>query len=197
MVAPGVPLSAACPEVLRGRGVNGKPRSAEKRGQVDARYLRVKNWGEFQHYKDRFPPWIKLYNKIIGADDQFGFLPELEQWQLVRIWLIASRSSVFTLDEAGNKVPVLPDDELALRRSIQTVKKIPLAKFIRDGWLCPVDASEVLAHDASTDASALLEVEEQRFREVEEPDGFDLALDADQHHQIHEQVNQGLRGVAA
>lgn len=145
---------------------------------MEARYLRVKNWGEFQHYKDRFPPWIKLYNKIIGSDDQFGFLPELEQWQLVRIWLIASRSSIFALDDAGKKVPVLPDDELALRRSIQTAKKIPLAKFIRDGWLLPVDACEVLADDASagasTDASALLEVEEQRFRELERSSAFDL-----------------------
>lgn len=168
----------------------------ERGRRLDARYLRVKNWADKQHYKDRMPPWIKLYNTIIGSDDRFGFLPEHEQWQLVRIWLIASRSSAFCLDENGRRVPVVPDDELALRRSIQTLRKIPLAKFIRDGWLVPVAASELLVddasavlapclHDASAEASALLEVEEQRFREEQ-----------DQVLYARETIDAALRGAA-
>lgn len=153
--------------------------------------MRVKNWADKQHYKDRMPPWIKLYNTIIGTDDRFGFLPEHEQWQLVRLWLIASRASAFALDETGRRVPVIPDDELALRRSIQTVKKIPLAKFIREGWLLPVDASEVLADDASVDASALLGTEVHK----DPSDGVTSTGDA-RTPSIGDRIERSLEAVA-
>ena len=39
-------------------------------------YIRVKNWDEYQHYKDRHAPWIKFYGNmltsewwIMGSDD--------------------------------------------------------------------------------------------------------------------------------
>lgn len=110
---------------------------------MNATYLRVKNWAEFQHYKDKEPGWIKLYAKSI-RDDRFLEMSEMEQWQLVRIWIIASQSSRFVHDENGRKVPVVVDDEMSLRRSIATVKRIPLPMFIRDGWLIQTDASELL-----------------------------------------------------
>ena len=31
--------------------------------------LTPKDWGEFQHYKDRSPPWIKLHKKILDNAD--------------------------------------------------------------------------------------------------------------------------------
>lgn len=110
-------------------------------------YLRVKNWSEHQHYAKRNPPWIKLYNTLIGGDDSFAELGELEQWQLVRIWLVASRSTRFTLvaNDKGEKcvVPVVSGDEPTLRRAIQTLKPVPIVRFIRDGWLIAVDAAEL------------------------------------------------------
>lgn len=30
---------------------------------------RIKNWREFQHYKDRNPPWIKLHWSILASED--------------------------------------------------------------------------------------------------------------------------------
>ena len=33
----------------------------------------VKNWDEFQHYKDRNPPWIKLHNHLLD-DYEFEML---------------------------------------------------------------------------------------------------------------------------
>jgi len=151
-------------------------------------YLRVKNWSRFQHYAKRRSPWINLYNDLIGDGDDFEHLGELEQWQLVRIWMQASKSSRFTLDGDGKIVPVLPNDEQTIRRSIQTLKKVPLASFVRDGWLIVVaeaalidpDARAVLApvlangHEngatSEPNASALLEPENQRFREEEDQD---------------------------
>lgn len=168
---------------------------------MDASYLRVKKWADKQHYRDRMPPWIKLYNTIIGGDSDFGFLPEIEQWQLVRIWLIASRSSSFTLDQDGNRVPVVPADELALRRSIQTTKKIPLAKFVRDGWLIPVAEHDlVLANDASagasTDASALLGLEVSEVHK-ELSDALTNSVTAREQHHLEESGEHDLREAAA
>lgn len=109
---------------------------------MDARYLRVKNWGDFQHYRDKEPKWIKLYAKIL-RDGRFGELDEPVQWQLVRIWMIASQSDRFTRDGDGRRVPVLSYDEKNLRRAISSLKKIPLEMFVREGWLVPVAEDEL------------------------------------------------------
>lgn len=52
-------------------------------------YLRVKNWEKFQHYKKRDPPWIKLHRSIL-SDPDFVSMPESAQYELVRVWLLAS-----------------------------------------------------------------------------------------------------------
>jgi hypothetical protein len=41
--------------------------------------LRVKNWAEFQHYRHRRPPWIKLHHGLL---DDFAWhrLPEAVTW---------------------------------------------------------------------------------------------------------------------
>lgn len=59
----------------------------------------VKNFEKFQHYKDRSPPWIKLYNELLD-DYDFGLLPDASKWHLVAIWLLASRSN--------NEIPLDP-----------------------------------------------------------------------------------------
>lgn len=125
---------------------------------MSAEYLRVKNWREFQHYDPlkRRPPWIKFHNTVLDPGTDFQYLSEMEQWQLVRLWLIASRSDLITLDEDGKVVQVIPNDEAILRRSAMTLKRIPLAKFVQAGWLIPVPASNVASVSASTGASALV-----------------------------------------
>lgn len=143
---------------------------------MDARYLRVKNWGKFQHYKDKEPGWIKLYAAAIRKN-QFLELDELVQWQLVRVWIIASQATRFTRDEEGRKVPVLTDDERMLRRAICTLKRIPLERFVRDGWLIPVDENDLINDLSSSPAldedytptSPLLVVENLREVELQEP----------------------------
>ena len=59
----------------------------------------VKNFEKFQHYKDRSPPWIKLYNDLLD-NYEFGALPDASKMHLVAIWLLASRSA--------NKIPYDP-----------------------------------------------------------------------------------------
>lgn len=51
-----------------------------------------KNWGEFQHYKKRSPPWIKLHHKILDNYD-FHRLPVASRALAPMLWLLASEFS--------------------------------------------------------------------------------------------------------
>ena len=52
-------------------------------------YLRVKNWDQFQHYKQRCPPWIKLHREILN-DYAFTSLPDVTKAHLLLIWALAA-----------------------------------------------------------------------------------------------------------
>jgi len=58
--------------------------------------MQVKNWNKFQHFKDRRPPWIKLYRDILD-DVNWHELDPVAAKALVMLWVIAS--------EDGGKLP--------------------------------------------------------------------------------------------
>jgi len=51
--------------------------------------IKIKNWEEFQHFKDRTPPWIKLYRYLLD-DPEWHELSGDDAKTLVMLWLIAS-----------------------------------------------------------------------------------------------------------
>jgi hypothetical protein len=51
--------------------------------------LQVKGWKKFQHFKDRRPPWIKLYREILD-DPDWHELDGNSAKVLVMLWLVAS-----------------------------------------------------------------------------------------------------------
>lgn len=53
------------------------------------RDMKIKNWSKFQHFKDRRPPWIKLYRDLLD-DIDWHQLDPLASKVLVMCWLIAS-----------------------------------------------------------------------------------------------------------
>ncbi len=53
--------------------------------------LTPKNWVNFQHYKDRCPPWIKLHKRILD-DREFQRLPVASRALAPMLWLLASES---------------------------------------------------------------------------------------------------------
>jgi hypothetical protein len=85
--------------------------------------FRVKNFERFQHYKDRNPPWIKLYNELLD-DYDFGCLQDASKMHLIAIWLLASRSE--------NKLPY--DPEWVARR-INATDPVDLDLLVRCGFL--------------------------------------------------------------
>ena len=83
----------------------------------------IKNFEKFQHYKDRSPPWIKLYNALL-EDYDFGALPDASKAHLIAIWLLASRS--------GNKIPY---DPKWVAGHINATEAVDLELFIEAGFI--------------------------------------------------------------
>lgn len=51
----------------------------------------IRNWREFQHYKDRNPPWIKLHYALLSSQD-WVMLNDASRVLAVACMLLASRS---------------------------------------------------------------------------------------------------------
>jgi hypothetical protein len=51
--------------------------------------MKIKNWHKFQHFKDRKPPWVKLYRDLLDDIDWHELDPKSAK-VLVMLWLIAS-----------------------------------------------------------------------------------------------------------
>ena len=98
------------------------------------KYVSIKNFEQFQHYKDRSPPWIKLYNSLLD-DYDFGCLQDASKLHLVMIWLLASRND--------NRLPADPN---WIARRINATEPVDVSALIEKGFLVmEQDASDVLA----------------------------------------------------
>ena len=54
--------------------------------------MKVKGWDRFQHFRDRKPPWIKLYRDLLDDIQWHELNPESSKI-LIMLWLIASESN--------------------------------------------------------------------------------------------------------
>jgi hypothetical protein len=94
-----------------------------------------KKWAEFQHYKDRSPPWIKLHRELLNNRD-FMCLPLASKALAPLLWLLASESKDGTFDADL--------DELNFRLRIDKKDLVEgLKPLIDKGFF--IDASGVLA----------------------------------------------------
>ena len=97
-------------------------------------YLKVKNWSEFQHYKDRDPPWIKLHRRLL-TDYEFSCLQDASKLHLMLLWLLAS--------QLDNKIPT---DAGWIARQIGVSGPVNLKPLIDKGFIRLVqDAIKPLA----------------------------------------------------
>ena len=121
--------------------------------------LKVKNWETFQHYKNRNPPWIRLYRGLLD-DIEFNSLSGNAAKHLVMIWLVAAESS-----ELDGSIP--DKKELSFRLRISEKE---LSKSLKElaHWLH--DDSRVLAgclQDATPETEAEAETETETETETE------------------------------
>lgn len=76
---------------------------------------RVRNWAEFQHYKDRSPPWIKLHRRLLDNMDYHLLRPESAK-ALPLIWIIASENDGYipAFDELAFRLRTTPEAAQAI-----------------------------------------------------------------------------------
>ena len=116
-------------------------------------YFAVRNFEKFQHYRDRSPPWIKLYKSVLD-DYEFGNLDDASKAHLVAIWLLASRYD--------NRVPF--DAEWIARR-INATATIDLQKLVDGNFIVLEQDCSMLLADRKQ--NAVLETETERETEAE------------------------------
>lgn len=102
------------------------------------KYLRVKDWDKYQHYKDRNPPWIKLETDTFINYD-FARLHDASKLLAICIWTLASRYK-------DPKLGLVPNDFQYIKRQCNLgdlVKPEHLKELINQGYI--IDASNMLA----------------------------------------------------
>ena len=104
--------------------------------------IRIKDFSKFQHFKDRSPPWVKLYRDILDDPDWHELDGESAKI-LVMLWLIAS--------EDETKHGLLPDDRKLRFRLRINEKDLEQSLIKLSHWLERVDV-EVISDRYQVDA---------------------------------------------
>ena len=126
------------------------------------KYLKIKNWDEFQHYKDRDPKWIKVYRDITD-NYEFSQLPDASKGHLLGLWLLAAK-----LD---NKIPA---DAKWIATRINATAKIDLGLLERSGFIAPYSSVQNdTDNEEYSSVVACLETEKRR-EETEQKDAIDV-----------------------
>lgn len=123
-------------------------------------HISVKNFGKFQHYKDRTPPWIKLYNDLLD-DYEFGLLPDVSKAHLIAIWLLASRYN--------NQIPL---DAAWISKRINATENINLEILEEAGFI-------LISQGCSRPLAECSEISLEREREEEGESYSDTNVSAD------------------
>ncbi len=121
--------------------------------------ISIKGWGDFQHYKERNPPWIKLHKKLLD-NYQFHCLHVASKALAPLLWLLASESNTGSIDKE-------PEEICFRLRMTKEEFFFALNPLITSGFvIVEQDASEVLA-DCKRDAMPETEREKELEKETE------------------------------
>ena len=143
--------------------------------------IEIRNWRQFQHYRNRRPPWVKLYTEILddfdddGNPKRFRSLPDTAKLTFVMLLALASRyNGIIPTDdpqwlathtgiapESVNIEPLLQANYIHASKDASKDASKPLAG-------CKQDAHKVL--DPDIDRELELDTLTQRagVREVDE-----------------------------
>ena len=123
--------------------------------------IQIKNWEHFQHYKNRKPPWIKLYRELLD-DHDWQFLSDYAARLLMQLWLIASENNTGEIDQTNTQLM------WRLRVAPQSAEKFnnALQELADAGFI--LSASNVLA-DCGQDATPETETETEKRRAKRSP----------------------------
>lgn len=127
-----------------------------------------KNWRDFQHYKDRSPPWIRLHRKLLD-DKDFHRLPVESRALAPMLWLLAAESVDGSINADTDDLAFrLRTTELAIRKALD-----PLLE--RGFFVVEQDASSTLAEckqsapESCSETEALQRTETEAETETKKP----------------------------
>jgi hypothetical protein len=111
---------------------------------TEPKQYKVRNWEQFQHYKDRNPPWIKLHFALLASED-WVTLDDASKLLAVVCMLVASRNS-----------GMVPNNPAYLKRLAYLDRLPKLKPLIECGFLeiSLADASTMQADDSALQANA-------------------------------------------
>lgn len=117
--------------------------------------MKIKNWSKFQHFKDRKPPWVKLYRELLD-DIEWHLLDPKAAKVLTMLWLIAS--------EYDGELPDSKTLAFRLRLSEKETKEA-ISKLSH--WLEQVDIKTISSRyqDDSLETERETETEKETKRE--------------------------------
>jgi hypothetical protein len=122
-----------------------------------------KNWDNFQHYKHRSPPWIKLHRNLLD-DMHYQRLPIASKALAPMLWLLASESNTGVIEKTT--------EEIAFRLRMPEKDVINAIKPLIDNGFFS-DADNMLAdrlQDATTEKRQS-RVREEKEKETDTPVG--------------------------
>jgi hypothetical protein len=122
-----------------------------------------KNWDNFQHYKHRSPPWIKLHRNLLD-DMHYQRLPIASKALAPMLWLLASESNSGVIEKTT--------EEIAFRLRMPEKDVINAIKPLIDNGFFS-DADNMLAdclQDATTEKRQS-RVREEKEKETDTPVG--------------------------
>jgi hypothetical protein len=120
------------------------------------RFLSIKNYATYQHYKDRNPPWVKLHAKVLN-DYQFSRLQDASKAHLMLLWVLASRHD--------NRIPY---DLMWLTQQLGATSPIDVDELVAYGFIeVSGDDSKPLApRKQSADVETERETEGEKEKET-------------------------------
>src|SRR5215467_3046498 len=122
----------------------------------DQRFIRVVNWGKFQHYKDRNPPWVKLHRELLTSQTWVS-LDDAGRVLAIACMLLAAATD--------NKIPADP----SYIRRVAYLNQLPdLSVLLATGFVEFIDgsaASTVLANGTALHTNARPEAETEEETE--------------------------------
>ena len=126
--------------------------------------MKVKNWSQFQHFKDRKPPWIKLYRDILD-DADFHALSDSAARCILMLWLLASEAK-----EYDGSLPSTKQIAFRLRMSEAKLKPllVELSHYLRQddiGAISGCHQSDAPETETETETERETETETDGARE--------------------------------
>lgn len=141
---------------------------------------RIKDWEKFQNFKDRRPPWIKLYRDLLEDDEWFKLEGKTAK-VLVALWLIASED-----ETKCGQLPAIKKLAFRLRLSEKTLTHT-LATLshwvIQDGYNVDTRCNQFVIPETETETETEGEGETE-YMSGKKPDDNDLVC------RIIEHLNQ-------